>query len=59
MELWQLDVMGARLRDGSAVKFLTGIADDSRFCVVAHAMPWPPPARYCEAFAQALSGLPR
>jgi transposase InsO family protein len=61
MELWQLDVMEARLSDGSAVKILTGIDDHSRFCVVASAMPRATARPVCEAFAQALRayGVPQ
>ena len=54
MELWQLDVMEARLADRSAVKILTGVDDHSRFCVVACAMPRATARPVCEAFAQAL-----
>jgi transposase InsO family protein len=61
MELWQLDVMEARLSDGSAVKILTGIDDHSRCCVVASAMPRATARPVCEAFAQALRayGVPQ
>ena len=61
MELWQLDVMEARLADRSAVKVLTGVDDHSRFCVLAHAMPRATARPVCEAFAQALRtyGLPQ
>jgi hypothetical protein len=51
LELWQLDVMEARLSNGSAVKILTGVDDHSRFCVVAHAMPRATARPVCEAFA--------
>jgi transposase InsO family protein len=61
MELWQLDVMEARLSGGSAVKILTGVDDHSRFCVLAHAMPRTTARPVCEAFAQALRayGVPQ
>jgi transposase InsO family protein len=61
MELWQLDVMEARLADRSAVKILTGVDDHSRFCVLAHAMPRATARPVCEAFAQALRdyGVPQ
>jgi Integrase core domain len=61
MELWQLDVMEARLKGGSAVKILTGLDDHSRFCVVARAMSRATARPVCEAFAQALRayGVPQ
>jgi transposase InsO family protein len=61
MELWQLDVVAARLEGGSAVKILTGVDDHSRFCVVASAMPRATARPLCEAFAQALAayGVPQ
>jgi transposase InsO family protein len=61
MELWQLDVVEARLEGGSAVKILTGVDDHSRFCVVASAMPRATARPVCEAFAQALRayGVPQ
>jgi hypothetical protein len=61
MELWQLDVMEARLTSGHAVKILTGLDDHSRFCVVAHAMPRATARPVCEPFAQALRayGVPQ
>jgi transposase InsO family protein len=61
MELWQLDVVEARLEGGSAVKILTGLDDHSRFCVVARAMSRATARPVCEAFAQALRayGVPQ
>lgn len=55
MELWQMDVVGGvRLVDGSEAKFVSGIDDDSRFClsayVVARAMARPT----CDALALAM-----
>src|SRR5918995_5754958 len=61
MELWQLDVMEARLKDGSAVKILTGVDDHSRF-LRRGLCDAPATARpVCEAFAQALRayGVPQ
>ena len=61
MELWQLDVMEARVENGAAVKILTGVDDHSRFCVLACAMPRATARPVCEAFAQALRayGVPQ
>jgi len=60
MELWQLDVMGFRLADGTKVSLVTGIDDHSRFCVIAAAVPRATAVAVCDAFAQALRthGLP-
>lgn len=61
MELWQLDVMEARLSDGSALKILTGLDDHSRFCVIAQTLPHATARPVCEAFAAALRryGVPQ
>jgi transposase InsO family protein len=61
MELWQLDVVGGiGLRDGSTLKCLTGIDDNSRFCVCAALLTRERTQLVCDAFAAALRthGLP-
>jgi transposase InsO family protein len=54
MELWQMDVMGARLADGTWFKVITGLDDHSRFCVIARAVPKATATATCEAFAEAM-----
>jgi len=50
MELWQLDVVGVLLADGTECKVLTGGEDHARFCVAHGIM-----ARaVCGVFAQSL-----
>jgi transposase InsO family protein len=60
MELWQIDVMGAVLRDGAGVSIVTGIDDHSRFCVMAKVVARATARPVCEALLEALSrhGIP-
>ena len=61
MELWQMDVMGARLADGTWFRVVTGLDDHSRFCVIARVVPKATATAVCEAFAEAMRhyGVPR
>ena len=54
MELWQMDIVGGViLIGGREAKIVTGVDDDSRFCISAHVVaratarptctPWPSP----------------
>jgi transposase InsO family protein len=55
MELWQMDVMGGvKLADGGELKIITGLDDQSRFCVSAMLVPRPTARPVCEALAAAL-----
>jgi transposase InsO family protein len=54
MELWQMDVMGARLADGTWFRVVTGLDDHSRFCVVARAVPKATATAVCQAFGEAM-----
>jgi hypothetical protein len=60
MELWQMDVVGFRLGDGSMVSLLTGVDDHSRFCVCASVMGRADTRSVCTAFSNALGrhGVP-
>jgi transposase InsO family protein len=60
MELWQIDVMGARLDDGTGVSVVTGIDDHSRFCVMAKVVPRATARPVCDALLEALGthGIP-
>ena len=61
MELWQLDVVGGvTLVDGTECKVLTGIDDQSRFCVCAGVMPRATSRPVCGFFIAALQrhGVP-
>jgi hypothetical protein len=59
MELWQLDVVGGfLLADGSSAKALTGLDDQSRFCVAAKLMLRERTQPVCDGFAMALRGPP-
>jgi transposase InsO family protein len=55
MELWQLDVVGGfALADGTRAKALTGIDDNSRFCVSARLMAAERTRAVCDGLAAAL-----
>jgi transposase len=57
MELWQLDVVGGvLLADGREVKVLTGIDDQSRFCVAPGSCPGRPAGR-CARGGQEVTAL--
>ena len=60
MELWQIDVMGAALADGTGVSVVTGIDDHSRFCVIAKVVARATARPVCDALLDALNthGLP-
>jgi transposase InsO family protein len=61
MELWQLDIVGGiRLANGGEAKVVTGVDDDSRFCVIATVVRRATGRAVCLAFAQALQrfGIP-
>ncbi len=60
MELWQIDVMGAALADGTGVALVTGIDDHSRFCVIAKVVARATARPVCEALLDALNrhGVP-
>ena len=61
MELWQMDVVGGfLLADGTSAKALTGIDDNSRFCVSARLMPRERTQLVCDAFSAAMQahGVP-
>jgi transposase InsO family protein len=56
MELWQLDIMGGIwLTDGRELKAVTGIDDDSRFCVAAGLVERANARSVCRIFTQALA----
>jgi transposase InsO family protein len=58
MELWQMDVMGGvMLSDGTECKVITGIDDNSRFCVIAKVVPRATARPVCEALVEALSRI--
>lgn len=61
MELWQMDVMGARLADGAGFKVVTALDDHSRFCVGARAVPRATAPAVCQAFSFAMRryGIPQ
>jgi transposase InsO family protein len=54
MELWQMDVVGFRLGDGSMVSLLTGVDDHSRYCVCAAVMRRAESRSVCTALSEAL-----
>jgi transposase InsO family protein len=55
MELWQMDIVGGLfLRDGSEAKVVTGVDDDSRYCVIASVVRRATGRAVCLAFASAL-----
>ncbi|HEX2241496.1 MAG TPA: IS481 family transposase, partial [Actinomycetota bacterium] len=60
MELWQVDVMGAVLADGTGVSVVTGIDDHSRFCVMTKVVARATARPVCEALLEALNrhGVP-
>jgi transposase InsO family protein len=61
MQLWQIDVMGGvALDDGSELKMVTGVDDNSRFCVIAQLVRRAITREVCGAFAAALKryGVP-
>ncbi|MGH8916575.1 MAG: IS481 family transposase, partial [Acidimicrobiia bacterium] len=60
MELWQIDVMGAALADGTGVSVVTGIDDHSRFCVIAKVVARATARPVCDALIEALNrhGIP-
>lgn len=60
MELWQIDVMGSVLVDGTGVSVVTGIDDHSRFCVMAKVVPRATARPVCDALLEALNthGIP-
>lgn len=54
MELWQMDVVGFRLSDGTLMSMLSGVDDHSRFCVCAAVMARADSRSVCAAFNAAL-----
>ena len=60
MELWQVDVMGSVLADGTGVSVVTGIDDHSRFCVIAKVVARATARPVCDALLEALNrhGIP-
>jgi transposase InsO family protein len=61
MELWQIDVMGGvRLTDGTQLSVVTGIADHSRFCMMAKVVSRATARPVCDALLGGLSrhGVP-
>ena len=54
MELWQIDVMGTALADGTGVSVVTGIDDHSRFCVLAKVVARATARPVCDALLEAL-----
>ena len=60
MELWQIDVMGAALADGTGVSVVTGIDDHSRFCVIAKVVARATARPVCDALLDGLArhGIP-
>jgi transposase InsO family protein len=60
MELWQIDIMGSVLADGTGVSVVTGIDDHSRFCVIAKVVARATARPVCEALLEALNtyGIP-
>jgi transposase InsO family protein len=61
MQLWQIDVMGGVLcDDGIELKIVTGVDDNSRFCVIAQLVRRAITREVCGAFAAALKryGVP-
>ena len=60
MELWQIDVMGTALADGTGVSVVTGIDDHSRFCVIAKVVARATARPVCDALLEALGrhGVP-
>lgn len=61
MQLWQIDVMGGvLLDDGTELKIVTGVDDNSRFCVMAKLVRRAITREVCGAFAAALKryGVP-
>ena len=60
MELWQVDVMGAVLADGTGVSVVTGVDDHSRFCVIAKVVARATARPVCDALLEALNrhGIP-
>ncbi|HET7482790.1 MAG TPA: IS481 family transposase [Actinomycetota bacterium] len=60
MELWQIDVMGTVLANGTGVSVVTGIDDHSRFCVIAKVVARATAHPVCDALLEALStyGVP-
>ena len=55
MELWQMDVTGGvRLADGGQASIVTGVDDNSRFCVCAKVVARATARPVCDAFAQAM-----
>lgn len=60
MELWQIDIMGAALADGTGISVVTGIDDHSRFCVIAKVIARATARPVCDALLEALGrhGIP-
>jgi transposase InsO family protein len=61
MELWQLDIVGGvQLASGGEAKVVTGVDDQSRFCVIAAVVRRATGRAVCLAFAEALRrfGIP-
>jgi transposase InsO family protein/transposase-like protein len=61
MQLWQIDVMGGvLLDDGTELKMVTGVDDNSRYCVIAKLVRRAITRDVCGAFAEALKriGIP-
>jgi transposase InsO family protein len=60
MELWQIDVMGTTLTNGTTVSVVTGIDDHSRFCVIAKVVARATARPVCDALLEALNrhGIP-
>ena len=61
MALWQIDIVGGvMLADGTECKVVTGVDDDSRFCVMAAVVARATGRAVCLAFADALQryGVP-
>jgi transposase InsO family protein len=61
MQLWQIDIMGGvLLEDGTELKIVTGVDDNSRFCVIAQLVRRAITREVCGAFAAALKrhGVP-
>ena len=54
MELWQIDVVGIHLHDGTKVSVVTGIDDHSRFCVMAKIVARATARPVCDALLEAL-----
>lgn len=61
MELWQIDVMGGvKLNDGTQLSVVTGIDDNSRYCVIAKLVQRATAKPICDALIEGLNrhGIP-